>query len=82
MLGAMAAIPLPAAMVETAGGPIALQASLYDDDRIEVPITPWPVPAARSSAAPAQADLLRISAQAYNVPADFDALADALRRRR
>jgi len=81
MLGAMAAVPLPPSLVEAAGGPLALKTSLYDEDRVEVPITPWPVPAARAADEPARATLLRISAQAYNVPADYEALADALRRR-
>ncbi len=82
MLGAMAAIPLPPSFVEAAGGPLALKTSIYAEDRIEVPVTPWPVPAARSAGDEAKATLLRISAQAYNVAADYEALADALRRRR
>jgi isopenicillin-N epimerase len=81
MLGAMAAVPLPPSLVEAAGGPEALKASLYDEDRIEVPVTPWPVPAARRPDEPARAALLRISAQAYNSLSDYERLADALRRR-
>jgi hypothetical protein len=55
--------------------------SLWDEDRIEVPITPWPVPAALDAGASTRADLIRVSAQLYNGPDDYDALAAALRRR-
>ena len=81
MLGAMAAVPLPPSMVEAAGGPPVLKASLYDEDRIEVPITPWPVPAALRPDEPARATLVRISAEAYNVLSDYERLAEALARR-
>ncbi len=53
-----------------------------DEDRIEVPIGGWPVPAARVSAsAPPRAALVRISAQRYNEIADYERLADAVARR-
>ena len=49
---------------------------------IEVPLNGWPVPAARALADdPPRLVLLRVSAQRYDEPADFDALAAALRRR-
>jgi selenocysteine lyase/cysteine desulfurase len=81
MLGAMAAVPLPAGMVDRAGGPLALKMSLWDEERIEVPITPWPVPAGLVADERPRENLLRISAQAYNTADDYAALAAALRRR-
>jgi isopenicillin-N epimerase len=50
----------------------ALQDQLYEEDRIEVPIFPFPAPPARH---------MRISAQLYNTMADYEALADALMTR-
>ena len=55
--------------------------ALYRDDRIEVPIGGWPVPAARVSGSPARAALMRISAQRYNEIGDYERLADAVSRR-
>lgn len=73
MIGSLAALPLP----DGDGAPPAsalyadpLQDRLLGDFRIEVPVIPWPSPPRR---------LIRISAQAYNVPADYRRLADALR---
>jgi isopenicillin-N epimerase len=80
MLGAMASLPLPNRLLARWESPAALQASLYEEDRIEVPIMEFPVRAARAAEREPVA-LLRISAQAYNVPADYEALASALRRR-
>ena len=58
----------------------ALQTALLAEDGIEVPIVDWPVPAARD--ADAAADHPRsVSAQRYNEPADYERLAEALRRR-
>ncbi len=60
MIGSMAAVPLPDARL---AGPVdafsrsPLQAALYREHRIEVPVIPWP-------GAPRR--LLRISAQLYN----------------
>jgi isopenicillin-N epimerase len=79
MLGSMAAIPLPEPMDEDASErPIW---SLAEEERIEVPIGPFPVRAARAEGAPPSATLLRISAQRYNEPEDYERLADALLRR-
>jgi len=60
----------------------ALNASLYAEDAIEVPVTAWPVLAARATpdANPSKV-LLRISAQRYNEPEDYERLAAALVRR-
>ncbi len=60
--GQMAALPLPAC------DPAALKQRLYDEFRIEVPITTWE-----------GQPFLRVSIQAYNNQADVDALAAALK---
>ncbi len=75
MIGSMASIPLPpGAPPPPLDAPWhdPLQESLFREDRIEVPIMPWPAPPQR---------LLRISAQLYNAPEDYEALATALRAR-
>jgi selenocysteine lyase/cysteine desulfurase len=67
--------PLPDAEID------ALKASIVAEDRIEIPIHGWPVPAARHSRdALPSAIVTRISAQLYNEPADFDQLTGALAR--
>jgi isopenicillin-N epimerase len=63
MLGALAAVPLPDA------APEPLQAELFERFRIEVPVMAWPAPPRR---------LLRVSAQLYNTPAEYEHLAAAL----
>jgi isopenicillin-N epimerase len=63
MLGALAAVPLPDA------APEPLQAELFARFRIEVPVMAWPAPPRR---------LLRVSAQIYNTPAEYEHLAAAL----
>lgn len=77
MVGSMAIVPLPMAASDTAAR--TLKTALMDEDRIEVPIVAWPVPAARPSPLhPPEAVAVRISAQVYNEPADYDRLAVAL----
>jgi isopenicillin-N epimerase len=76
MLGAMAAVPLPEDL------PQDVKARLYDDHRIEVPVSTWPVDAALEPGAAPRACLLRISAQAYNDVGQFEELASALRSMR
>jgi isopenicillin-N epimerase len=78
MLGSMAALPLAGVADEAAA--TALGAALESEDRIQVPIGPWPVRAAQSEGVAPQI-LLRISAQRYNEPADYERLAAALTRR-
>ncbi len=78
--GSMAIVPLPVPATTATGR--ALKAALLDEDRIEVPITAFPVPAAR----PRQGDepsalAVRISAQRYNELSDYERLAEALARR-
>jgi isopenicillin-N epimerase len=78
LLGSMAALALPVPPSDESA--LALNHALAVEDRIEVPVGAWPVLAARVSGGPQQT-LLRISAQLYNEPADYDRLADALVRR-
>jgi len=76
MVGAMTALPLPGDV------PADLKERLYDDHRIEVPVSTWPVDAALEPGEPPRARLLRVSAQAYNDIGQFEALASALRSMR
>ena len=73
IVGALASIILPDGPTTEIGWrrPDPLQRRLYDGWGIEVPVMSWP-------AAPRR--LVRISAQLYNAPADFERLAEALRR--
>lgn len=74
MLGAMVGIPLPDGDALKAP-PLygdALQDALLFEDRIEVPIVPWPRPPKR---------VLRISAHLHNERGDYVKLAEALQRR-
>lgn len=81
MIGSMATIPLPLPPMRDSEID-ALKASIVADNRIEVPIFGWPVPAARETAETLpSAVVVRISAQLYNEPADYDRLAEALGRR-
>jgi isopenicillin-N epimerase len=83
MLGSMAALPVPGLRDEAEAAELGRRLEL--EDRIQVPVGGWPVAAARRGAdngvdtGPDQI-LIRISAQRYNEPADYDRLADALRR--
>ncbi len=74
MIGSLAAIPLPpgfpAAATATAADP--LQAALFTEHAIEVPIITWPAPPKR---------LVRISAQLYNAGPQYRRLARALAAR-
>jgi isopenicillin-N epimerase len=79
MVGAMASIALPMPAAEAATE--ALTTALALEDRIEVPVGPFPVRAAREPGAPPSNALLRISAQRYNEAADYEILGDALVRR-
>lgn len=76
MLGAMAALPLPGRPGEREAE--RLQHVLADEDRIEVPIVPWPVRAARPPGSPPRMNLVRISAQRYNRLAEYERLGDVL----
>jgi isopenicillin-N epimerase len=78
MLGSMAALPLDAVADEAAATELGRE--LRVEDHIQVPIGPWPVRAARADGA-APRILIRISAQRYNEPADYERLAVSLARR-
>jgi isopenicillin-N epimerase len=80
MLGSMAAIPLSGLAVTTEATR-ALAASLFAEERIEVPIYPFPVPAALEPGAGPRTAIVRISAQHYNRPDEYVALSEALRSR-
>ncbi|MCI0745863.1 MAG: aminotransferase class V-fold PLP-dependent enzyme [Verrucomicrobia subdivision 3 bacterium] len=75
MIGSLAAFPLPdAETIEPPRSPLyldPLQDRLLAKHAIEVPIIPWP-------AAPHR--VLRISAQAYNSPSQYEQLACALKQ--
>ena len=80
MLGAMASVPLPGIAPTTAAAE-RLQSELRDEERIEVPIVAFPVAAARDPGVGPSQLLVRVSAQVYNRPAEYEALAAALARR-
>jgi len=71
MIGTIAAIPLPGSVSNQRYGADPLQEKLRQDYRIEVPVMAPPVSPTR---------VLRISAQLYNEPAHYEALANALSR--
>jgi len=80
MLGSMAAVPLRG-IAPTPEAAEALQAALFNDDRIEVPIYPFPVPAALPIEGAPTSVILRICAQQYNVPEEYDVLAASIAKR-
>ena len=72
MISALVTLPLPEHLApppERSFDPIA--AALFAEHGIEVPIFGWPT---------AQRRWFRISAQLYNAPEDYEALARALTR--
>jgi isopenicillin-N epimerase len=72
MIGTMAAVPLPNAAEDPGGSPSArdpLEMALYQQFRIEVPVTTLPASPLR---------LIRISAHLYNTPAQYACLAHSL----
>ncbi len=86
MLGAMAAVPLPAPRTPRPGAPTAspldddpLQAELRERYGVEVPILSWPQPwRMELGGAGPPGRLVRISAHAYGTLAGYRFLADAL----
>ena len=76
MIGSMATVPIPVDATDAAA--VALHERLVGE-RLEVPVLGWPVRAARRDPTdPPRLVLLRLSAQRYNEPADFDRLAEAV----
>lgn len=79
LIGSMAAVPIPRLTTDTEA--LALHLALVED-RIEVPVHGWPVPAARPTPTdPPRSILVRVSAQRYTEPEDVEALVAALGRR-
>jgi len=77
--GSMAIVRLPIEATDAAAQ--RLHDQLQTDERIEVPITAFPVRAARATPTDDPTALaVRISAQRYNEPSDYDRLAEALVR--
>jgi isopenicillin-N epimerase len=77
MLGSMASVPLATvAPNEAAAG--RLQAALYDEDRIEVPVLVFPVRAAIDAGDGRAQVLVRVSAQRYNRADEYAWLAERL----
>lgn len=74
LIGSLAALPLPDAPPGTPGpsplGVDPLQDALWERHRIEVPVFPWPAGPRR---------LVRVAAQLYNAPAEYELLGRALR---
>jgi isopenicillin-N epimerase len=77
MLGSMASVPLPD-LAPSAGAAERLQSSLFEEHRIEVPIMPFPVRGAIEPGAGPETLLVRVSAQRYNRPDEYAALAEIL----
>jgi isopenicillin-N epimerase len=69
MIGSMAALPLPPSVEPPSGVTDPLLARLRDEYRIEVSINAWPEWPSR---------LLRVSAQLYNDPHQYEVLGDAI----
>ena len=78
MIGSMATLPLSWIDTDDAAAEL-VHDRLEAEDRIQVPVGVWPVPAARTDGVRPKA-FVRISAQRYNEPADYDRLATALAR--
>ncbi len=80
MIGSLASVPIPAAVVEVqAKSPLyldPLQDRLLAAYGIEVPVVPWPARGSSST----QPRLIRISAQLYNSLGQYERLAEALQK--
>ena len=73
MIGSLASLPLPDGSAEPPRSALyldPLQDALLGRHHIEVPVIPWPAPPRRC---------VRISAQLYNAPEQYERLAVALR---
>ncbi len=80
LIGSMSAVVLP--RLQTDADAQELHRVLFDEDRVEVPVVPFPVPGARGSPTdPPKSLLVRVSAQRYNDAGDIDQLISALERR-
>jgi isopenicillin-N epimerase len=66
-IGSMCVVALPEGVATDDGSAFRLESWLRDERRIEVPVIPW-----------AGRGFLRLSAQVYNAPADYERLAAAI----
>jgi len=83
MIGSMASVTLPPGLLRTDADARALRDDLALEDRIEVPISPFPVPAARPDrSSPASTYFVRVSWQRYVEDGDIERLVEAFARRR
>jgi isopenicillin-N epimerase len=80
MVGSMASIPLPG-LPPTEEAARHLKEALFDEERIEVPVFAFPVPAALAVGEAPSTAILRLSAQRYNLPEEYEVLARALAAR-
>ena len=72
MVGSMACVALPDGFPERPEPPLyvdPLHVRLFEEHHIEIPVTAWPRAPRRH---------LRLSAQLYNTPAEYEALGRAL----
>jgi isopenicillin-N epimerase len=82
MLGSMASVELPAGILASDADARALRDAMAVEDGIEVPISPFPVPAARSSATEAPSTyFVRVSRQRYVEDVDIERLIEVFARR-
>jgi isopenicillin-N epimerase len=80
MIGSMASVPLAGIATDLEAD--ALRRAIAAEDRFEVSLTGWPVRGGRRAVTDDPDHvLIRVSAQRYNEPGDYEALADALVRR-
>jgi len=80
LIGSMAAVPIPG--LHTDEEAARLHEELFDEDRIEVPVVPWPVPGARARPTDAPTSVfVRVSTQRYTESIDVERLVAALGRR-
>ena len=80
LIGSMSGVVLPG--LHTDEDAQELHRVLFDEDRVEVPVVPFPVPGARGAPTdPPRSVLVRVSAQRYNESSDIDQLVAALERR-
>ncbi len=76
----MAADPAPG-LAPTRAAAERLQAALFDEDRIEVPVIGVPGPGGARRRRGSRAGAVRVSAQRYNRPEEYEDLAASLARR-
>jgi hypothetical protein len=82
MLGSMASVELPRGLLASDTDARALRDALAIEDGIEVPISPFPVPAARAAATESPTTyFVRVSHQRYVDDGDVDRLVEAFERR-